>query len=190
MKNLDFGYLLFPHIWRNVLLPAIYNYLHLMSRGRKSFIVSFGSDHVTLKTSLNVPSGIWRKCSEGGTTFLLMTISNSSLLSSPCSYFLLCPTWKWKWSRSAEPTLRDPMDCSPPGSSIHGIFQARVLEWVVISFSRGSSPPSDRTWVSRIAGRYFIVWATREALNPTSMWPQTYIFSLTIHPMDAWVEFL
>ena len=41
------------------------------------------------------------------------------------------------------PTLCDPMDCSPPGSSVHGIFQARVLEWVAISFSRGSSQPRD-----------------------------------------------
>ena len=40
----------------------------------------------------------------------------------------------------------DPLDCSPPGSSIHGIFQARILEWVAISFSRGSSSPRDRTW--------------------------------------------
>ena len=48
------------------------------------------------------------------------------------------------------PTLRDPMDCSPPGSSVHGIFQARVLEWVAISFSRRSSRPRDWTLVSRI----------------------------------------
>ena len=53
------------------------------------------------------------------------------------------------------PTLCDPMDCSLPGSSIHGIFQARVLEWVAISFSRGSSQPRDRTWVSLIVGRCF-----------------------------------
>ena len=46
------------------------------------------------------------------------------------------------------PTLCDPMECSPPGSSIHGIFQARILEWVVISFSRGSSQPRDCTEVS------------------------------------------
>ena len=45
------------------------------------------------------------------------------------------------------------MDCSPPGSSIHGILQTRVLEWVAIFFSRGSFPPRDRTWVSRPAGR-------------------------------------
>ena len=58
------------------------------------------------------------------------------------------------------PTLCDPMECSLPDSSIHGIFQARVLEWVAISFSRGSSWPSNRTWVSRIAGRRLTAWAT------------------------------
>ena len=56
--------------------------------------------------------------------------------------------------------LCNPMDCSLPGSSVHGIFQARVLEWVAISFSRGSSRPRDRTQVSRIVGRCFTVWAT------------------------------
>ena len=52
-------------------------------------------------------------------------------------------------------TLCDLMDCSLPGFSIHGIFQARILEWVAISFSRGSSCPRDRTWVSHTAGRFF-----------------------------------
>ena len=60
------------------------------------------------------------------------------------------------------PTLCDPMDCNLPGSSIHGIFQARILELVAISFSRRSSSPRDQTWVSRIVDRCFIVWATRE----------------------------
>ena len=55
------------------------------------------------------------------------------------------------------------MGCSLPGSSVHGIFQARVLERVAISFSRGSSQPRDRTWVSHIAGRPFTIWATRQA---------------------------
>ena len=61
------------------------------------------------------------------------------------------------------PPLCNPMDCTLPGSSVHGISQARILEWTAISFSRGSSPPRDRTWVSYIAGRFFSVWATREA---------------------------
>ena len=57
-----------------------------------------------------------------------------------CSFGQLCPT------------LFDPMDCSRPGSSVQGIFQARILEWVAISFSRGSSPSRDRHQVSSIAG--------------------------------------
>ena len=60
------------------------------------------------------------------------------------------------------PTLHDPMDCSIPGFSVPGIFQARVLEWVVIVFSSGSSWPRDWTQISRIAGRCFTLWATRE----------------------------
>ena len=55
------------------------------------------------------------------------------------------------------------MNCSPPGSSVHEMFQARILEWVVIPFSRGSSQPRDRTWASCIASRFFTLWATREA---------------------------
>ena len=62
------------------------------------------------------------------------------------------------------PTLWDPMGCSLPGYSAHGIFQARVLEWVAISFSRRSSRPRDWTQVSRIVGRHFTIWATREVL--------------------------
>ena len=63
------------------------------------------------------------------------------------------------------PTLCDPVDCSLPGSSVHGILQARILEWVAIAFSRGSSQPRDWTWVSRIAGRRFNLWATLSLLS-------------------------
>ena len=59
--------------------------------------------------------------------------------------------------------LCDPMECSRSGSSVHGIFQARVLAWVPFSFSRGSSQPRDRTLVSCTVSRRFTVWATREA---------------------------
>ena len=58
------------------------------------------------------------------------------------------------------PTLCDPMDCI-----VHGILQARILEWVAFPFSRGPSQPRDGTQVSHIAGRFFISWATREAEN-------------------------
>ena len=58
----------------------------------------------------------------------------------------------------------NPPDCSPPGISVFGILQARILEWVAISFSRGYSQPRNRTQVSHIAGKCFKLWATREAL--------------------------
>ena len=57
----------------------------------------------------------------------------------------------------------DPMDCSPPGFSVHGLSQARILEWVAISFSRWSSQPMDQTQVSCIVRRPFTHWATKEA---------------------------
>ena len=60
-------------------------------------------------------------------------------------------------------TLCNPMDCSPPGSSVHGILQTRILVWVAVSFSRGSSQPRAQTWVSWIVGRFFTVWAARGA---------------------------
>ena len=76
-----------------------------------------------------------------------------------------------KWSEVAQLclTLCNPMDCSLPGSSIHGIFQARILEWVAISFSRRSSWPRDWTQVSRIIGRRFTIWATREAITTVGL---------------------
>ena len=63
------------------------------------------------------------------------------------------------------PTLCDPLDCSLPGSSVHGILQARILEWVTISFSRASSLSRDQTWVFYMTGRFSTFWATREALT-------------------------
>ena len=66
--------------------------------------------------------------------------------------------WRSKWSEVEVvqpcPAFCDPMDCSPPGSSVHGILQAKILEWIAISFSRGSSGPRDWTWVSCTAGRF------------------------------------
>ena len=56
------------------------------------------------------------------------------------------------------------MDYSLPGSSVHGIFQAIVLEWIAISFSKGSSQPRDRTQVSHDVDRRFTVWATSEVI--------------------------
>ena len=60
-------------------------------------------------------------------------------------------------------TLCGPMDCRPLGYSVHRIFQARILKWVAISFSRGSSWSRDQTHVLCIVGRFFTIWATGEA---------------------------
>ena len=68
------------------------------------------------------------------------------------------------------PTLCDPMDCSLPGFLAHGILQARIWEWVAIPFSRRSSWPRDWTQVFYIAGRFFTIWAIREAQYSVKCW--------------------
>ena len=95
---------------------------------------------------------------------------------------LIKPLWKTVWSffrkqkmellwkvkvlvAQSYLALCDPMDCSSPGSSVRGISQARILEWVAISFSRGSSWPRDFTQVSRIAGRFFTLWVCTAYLH-------------------------
>ena len=75
------------------------------------------------------------------------------------------------------------MNCSPPGSSVHEIFQDRILEWVAISFSTGSSQPRDWNWVSCTAGRFFTDWATREALVEADAFLE--LFCLFDDPTDV-----
>ena len=79
--------------------------------------------------------------------------------------------WKSEEVTQSCPTLCDPVDDSLQGSSVHGILQARILEWGAISFSRGSSQPRDWTRVSHITGRHYNLWATM--LNHKSF--STYI---------------
>ena len=98
-------------------------------------------------------------------------------------------------SLSRVPTLCDPVDCSLPGFSVHGILQARVLEWVAISFSRGSSRPRDQTLVSCIAGRRFNLWATREALMEKNLYLYKYVYiieSLCCTPQinTLWIKYI
>ena len=68
------------------------------------------------------------------------------------------------------PTFCNPMDCSPPGSSVHGILQARILEWVAIPFSRGYFQTRDQSWISHTAGRFFINWDTKCSIK--AVWLQ------------------
>ena len=79
-------------------------------------------------------------------------------------------------------TLYNLMDCSLPGSSVHGIFQAIVLEWIAISFSKGSSQPRDQTQVSRIVDRRFTIWATREVHFWGSHWQRSYFWVKILFP--------
>ena len=89
-----------------------------------------------------------------------MTFNKCSLPRSPVHGILQARTLEWLWVKGAQscPTLCDSMDYT-----VRGILQARILEWVAIPFSRGSSWPRDRTQVFCIAGRFFAIWATREA---------------------------
>ena len=75
-------------------------------------------------------------------------------------------------------TLCDPVDYSPLGSSVHGILQARILEWVAMPSSKGSSQPKDWTQVSHIAGGFFTVWAIREAQAQHTFIEETVLFPL------------
>ena len=114
------------------------------------------------------------------TSFLVLTATLSPIVleNSFFPFSILCDRVSGEGSKSELPwplptlcvfvaqlclTLCDSMDCSPPGSSVHGIFQARILEWVAFPFSRESSQPRDWTQVSCIMSRFFTSWATREA---------------------------
>ena len=83
------------------------------------------------------------------------------------------------------------MDCSPPGSSVHGISQARILEWVAISFSRGSSWPRDQTHVFCIAGGFFTIWATcllllfSHLVLSNSLWSHELQYAKLPHPSPS-----
>ena len=98
--------------------------------------------------------------------------------------------WGMKWNEVAQSclTLCNPMDYSLPGSSIHGIFQARILEWVAISFSRRSSQPRDWTRVSRIVMQT-LYHLSHQGSNGTEGWvlakSLTYCFHSLI-PNDIW----
>ena len=94
-----------------------------------------------------------------GRLFTTAPLKNIDIGSVPGKELSACEV---KWSEVAQLclTLCNPVDCSLLGSSVHGIFQAIVLEWIAISFSRGSSQPRAWTRVSRTVDRGFTLWAT------------------------------
>ena len=103
----------------------------------------------------------------------------------------------WMTAIQLCPTFSDPMDCSLPDSSVHGIVQTRILKWTSISFSRGSSWPRGQTQVSCIAGRFYYlpefvkthVHEVRDAIQPSHLLlfpsPPAFIFpSIRVFPRD------
>ena len=79
----------------------------------------------------------------------------------PCQMLVYCMKVKVLVAQSCPTLCNSMVYCSPPGSSVHEILQARILEWAAISFSRGSSQPRDQTWVSCIAGGFVTNWKTQ-----------------------------
>ena len=97
---------------------------------------------------------------------------------------------KKKRSGSVSPSVVsdsfDLMNYTPPGSSVHGIFQARILEWIAIPFSRGSSWPRDWTWNSCIAVRFLTVWATRNFCCNYTLYYLDHKVQWIIFPLKKW----
>ena len=117
----------------------------------KNYYFSFiGTQLPTSSTNKRIIQAFW------------YTMWNYFVLTYLDTYLICLPFFLWWFSHSVVSDSCDPMDCSPPVSSVHGILQARILEWVAISFSTGSSRPKDWTWVSCTVGRFFTDWTTRE----------------------------
>ena len=111
---------------------------------------------------------------EGNLLIWLVILGIRSIILRKCSY--ICPV-KVKVAQLCL-TLCHPMDL------VHGILQARILEWIAFPFSRGSSQPRDRTQVSLIAGRFFTNWATREAHGTSDSKMKRSIFAFKSFPVS------
>ena len=115
------------------------------------------------------------------------TLKHHCLLGYKCVWTSVFKWLKWREVKVAQPcqNLCNPRDCVPPGSSVHGIFQARILDWVAISFFRGSSQSRDWSWVSCIGGRVSAIWVTGEAL-----WNDYLKLILMFHIMLIFKKFI
>ena len=132
-------------IWQFLKIRQQWSLQHQMTLPFKNNFSSMQCCLIALYPQLNFFKN-WSQSSQ--------TTALSTILVCVCVYV----------SRSVVSDSCDPMDYSPPGSFVHGILQARILEWVAISFSRGFSQPRDGTWVYWIAGSFFPIWATRKTI--------------------------
>ena len=90
---------------------------------------------------------------------------NYGIIIKVFNYYIICHFCSHTLKVIVKVTQLCPTLCDPMDYTVHGILQAKILEWVAFPFSSGSSQPRDQTQVSHIAGRFFTSWATREALN-------------------------
>ena len=139
--------------WREVLsdlgpIIGALSWSRCLMRSSPSWELSAPVPVCALWLTLTLPSSPWVKATENSTAFHTECVCVCVWITQFC----------------------DPMDCSPPVFSVHGVLQARILEWVANPLPRGSSWPRDRTWVFRTAGGFFTVWAMREA---RSTWQST-----------------
>ena len=151
-----------------------------------TILISWCSTNRTMMICWRVTSPVrsWTLFADGVLwTAILLTFSlvvwGSPSQSAPSWYILLC-VWVCAKSLQLCPTLCNLMDCNPPGSSVCGILQARILEWVALCFSRGSSQPRDWIQVSCIAGGF---WATREA---QALWKAEFLHLLLLTDFLLW----
>ena len=137
-------------------LPIVSNYMHCCWEG-----LSPSKE----KTPAFLPSGShWWAQLGNPSEKQWIVISFRANLSTSLHPQPLIPRWSCVCVSQSCLTLCDPMDYSPPGSSVHGILQERILGWFAISFSRGSSWLRDQTCASCIGKRILYHWATRETL--------------------------
>ena len=113
--------------------------------------------------------------------FIEMFLAVLSIFINNCQSKIDISSNRSSVSRSVLSDSSNPMDCSPLGSTIHGILLARILEWVAIPFSKRSSWPRNQTQVFCIADRFFIIWATREA-----QW--ICLYQMGIHEMHSKIK--
>ena len=168
---------------------------HLGSQSSSKELYAF---YPNLQKYNSFPPGI--HFSSHSTTQLFQLINSSTYINFlPNHHFLqevfpdyslnlqlgTCPSFVWV--PQSCPTLFNPMDCSPPGSSVHGILQARILEWVANPFSGDLPNPGIEPGSPALAGRFFTIWATREAL-PICSCKALYLPDRTYRSRNEWMK--
>ena len=166
-----------PHLsllsWFHILVFCIWPVINLLYKILTSFwlfIINYISFYFPRPT-------IYRRLMLEKRLILVLDLAHSNLCYSKNTMTQVKCVWELLWPlvcvcalvAQSCPTLCDPMDCSPPGASVCGILQARILEWVAIPFLRESCQQRDWTQVSHMAGRFFAIWATRFGLYFSSI---------------------